>query len=181
MSTLSEKDKWKGLSDFAAEPPPRHRRLKHLFIYYLFLILYTAPGPPCANTSKWSAGSRVRSLGPSSVFSGASERLWSSVCYRTPSLQPKYQTTGVNYNALYDHSLLQPTAPTLLGCQCKGPRFKSQICSGCRGNWTPDPSHQQRSVLVLDHQGHESLVLVTNWDPGNSRYLTILLPINFGK
>ena len=33
-------------------------------------------------------------------------RLRSSVCYRTPSLQPKYQTTGVNYTALYDHSLL---------------------------------------------------------------------------
>ena len=37
--------------------------------------------------------------------------------------------------ALYDHSLLQSFSvqPTLLTYQCRGPRIKSQMCSGDRG------------------------------------------------
>ena len=37
---------------------------------------------------------------PSCVYSCASDR------YLTPILQPKFQTTVVNYTALYGHSLL---------------------------------------------------------------------------
>ena len=99
--------------------------------FYLFIYYWIYIPPSHANTSEWSAGSRVCCLGP---FSGFQLCIRSSVCYRTPSLQPKHQTTGVNYTALHDHSLLQPyrVQPTLLACQCRGPRIKSQICLGDR-------------------------------------------------
>ena len=74
---------------------------KFKFIYLLLLYIPLS----LANTSERSAGSRVWCLGP---FSGIYLRLRSSVCYRTSSLQPKYQTAGVSYTTLYDHSLLQP-------------------------------------------------------------------------
>ena len=50
-------------------------------------------------------GSRIGYLCP---YPGFKLGLRSSFCYRKPSLQPEYQTTGVNDTALYDHSLLQP-------------------------------------------------------------------------
>ena len=74
----------------------------NLFIYYWFL--YTDPTPR-ANNSERSTGSQVWCLGP---FSDIYLRLRSSVCNRTPSLQPKHQTTVVKYTAIYDHCLLQP-------------------------------------------------------------------------
>ena len=101
----------------------------YLFIYY-WIYIYI---PSSRANKERSAGSRVWYLGP---FTDFQLRLRSS----TPSLQPKYQTTGVDYTALYDHSLLQPHSaqPTLLACQCRGPRIKSQICSGT-GELNPGP------------------------------------------
>ena len=89
---------------------------------YLFMIGFYILSI-CANTSEPSAGSQVWCLGP---FSDFQLRLRSSVCYRTPSLQPKYETTGVNYTALYDYILLQlySVQPTLVACPCRGPRNK---------------------------------------------------------
>ena len=70
-----------------------------IYLFYLFIgFIYRS-------LSDRSSGSRVLWLGP---ISGLYLRFRSSVCYRTPSLQSKYQTTGVNYTALYDQSLLQP-------------------------------------------------------------------------
>ena len=119
--------------------------------YYLFYI-----PPSCANTLERSAGSRVCDFGP---FSGFQLCLRSSVCYRTPSLQPKYKTTGVNYTALHDHSLQQPYSaqPTLLACQCRGPRIQSQICSGDRGI---EPRTLRTSRRVCNHQTTKSSYLV---------------------
>ena len=74
----------------------------YLNIYFLFIYYWNYIPTLCANTSEWSAGSQVWYLGP---FAGFELRLRSSVCYRTPSLQHKYQTTGVNYTALCGHSL----------------------------------------------------------------------------
>ena len=76
-----------------------------LFIYLFYLIVGFYISPSRANILERSAGSRDWYLGP---LLGFSLRLRSPVCYRTPSLQPKYQTTGVNCTALYDHILLQP-------------------------------------------------------------------------
>ena len=76
--------------------------LFYLFIYLVMGFIYR----PHVLTPE--SGRQIRESGtqaPSRVFN---LRLRSSVCYRTPSLQPKYQTTGVNYTALYEHSLLQP-------------------------------------------------------------------------
>ena len=91
-----------------------------------FLVIYR----PHVLTPR--SGRQVRESGAQATSRVFRLRLF--VCYRTPSLQPKYQTTAVNYTALYDHSLLQPytAQPTLLACQCRGPRSKSQICSGDR-------------------------------------------------
>ena len=63
----------------------------------LFIIGFYIP-LSCANTSERSAGSPVWCLG---LFLSFYLRLRSSVCYRTPGLQPKYQTTGVNCTAAY--------------------------------------------------------------------------------
>ena len=91
--------------------------------------------PSCANTEKWSVDLRVWCLGP---FSGFCLRRWSSVIER---LQPKYQPTGVKYTSLYNCSWLQfySAQPTLPACQSRGPRIKSQMCSGDPGNWTRNP------------------------------------------
>ena len=94
---------------------------------FLFIVgCYVLPSRD--NTSVRSAGSRVWFLGHFSGF-------WLRLSYRTPRMQPKYQTACVNYNALYDHSLLQPYSaePTLLAYQYRGPRIKSQMYSGERG------------------------------------------------
>ena len=85
----------------------RFVRLKQLFInFFKFIIGFYIP-PSCANTSKRSAASRIQCLGPYSSFQ---LRLRSSVCYWTPCLPPEYQTTGVNYTALYDHSCCNRTS-----------------------------------------------------------------------
>ena len=104
----------------------------YIYIYYWFYIPLSH-----ANTSERSAGQRVWCLGP---FAGFYLHLRQSACYRTSSLQPKYQTRGVNYTALYDHSLSQPYSaqPTLLACQCRGPRIKFQIGS-CDRKLNPGP------------------------------------------
>ena len=71
--------------------------IRILFIFILLHIIDIYIPPSRAfNTSERSAGSRVWYLGP---FSGFYLRLRSSVCCRTPILQPKYQTTGVHYAA----------------------------------------------------------------------------------
>ena len=87
-------------SDVMFNETATETKQKYKFIY-LFIIGFYIP-PTCANTSARSAGSRVWYLGP---FSGFLLRLRSSICYRTPSLQPKYRTTGVHYTSLHDHSL----------------------------------------------------------------------------
>ena len=104
----------------------------YLFIYYWIYIPSSR-----ANTSEWSAGSRVWYLG---LFTGFQVRFKSFVCYRMSSLQPKYQTTGVSTTLHYTiTACVQPYSvqPTLLACQCRGPRIKSQICSGDPGPFAP--------------------------------------------
>ena len=70
-----------------------------LVFIYLFIYYWIYRPPTRANTSERSAGSRVLYF---ASFSDFQLRLRSSVCYRTSSLQPKYQTKGVNYIRLYD-------------------------------------------------------------------------------
>ena len=71
--------------------------------YYFFIIGFYIP-PTCANTSERSARSRIWYLGPFSGFAAPQiVRLLSNA-----KSAAKYQTTGVNSTALYDHSLLQP-------------------------------------------------------------------------
>ena len=75
------------------------------FIYFIYLFIFINGFIYRSHVLTSRSCSRVWYLGP---FSGFELRLRSSVCYRKPSLQPKCKTTGVNYTALYDHSLLQP-------------------------------------------------------------------------
>ena len=96
------------------------------------------------------SGRHVRETGAqalSRVFSCALDRPFVIERY----LQPKYQTTGVNYTALYDHSLLQPYSvqSTLLACQCRGPRIKSQMCLG---DWGIETRTLRTSSRVYNHQ-----------------------------
>ena len=76
-----------------------------IYLSILFIIGFYIPST-CANTSKWSAGSRIWCLGPFMGFSCASDRPF--VIERQVCSLTNYQTTGVNYTELFDNSLLQP-------------------------------------------------------------------------
>ena len=114
------------------------------FLVLLF-ILYNA----------FEAVGRFASIMPIGPFSGFQLRLRSSVCYRTPSLQPqqqlqlqpKYQLTGINCTALSLLLQLQSAQPTLLVCQFRCQRIKSQMCLRDRG--IEPQTHPTRSLGFL--------------------------------
>ena len=71
------------------------------FIYLLLVFIYRTHVLTPLAVSRFAS----LFLYPSQFFQ---LRLSSSVCYRTSSVHPKYEITGVKYTALCDHSLLQP-------------------------------------------------------------------------
>ena len=119
---------------------------RQLSLVYLFIIfiLYTALTCQHLGAVDRFANLVLRTL------HGFQLPLRSSVCNRTPRLQPKYQTTGVNCTALCGHSQVQPYSAqlTVLACQCRGPRIISQICSGDRGI---EPRTLRISSRVFNH------------------------------
>ena len=98
-----------------------------IFIYLLLVFIYHS----CANTLQQSAGRESDAYAPSRVFNCISDHPFVIKC-QVCNLSSKSQ---VSITLHYAISLLQPynTQPTLLACQCRGPKVKFQICSGNQG------------------------------------------------
>ena len=128
-----------------------------LTFFYLFIIGFIYR--PYMLTPR--SGRQVRESGtqaPSQGFSSASDRPF---VFERLVCNLSTQTTGVNYTALYDHSLLQSYSaqPTLLACQCRGPIIKSQMCSGDRGI---EPLTLRTGNPVYNYQTTKAFLFVFN-------------------